>query len=42
MSICDRSSRFSFTGIIYSNFGIYTSFNGAILTWATVAANPRA
>ena len=32
--------RKDWSGIIYSNFGIYSSFNGELLTWATIAANP--
>ncbi|HEX8370750.1 MAG TPA: hypothetical protein VF604_19550 [Pyrinomonadaceae bacterium] len=29
--------RGDWSGLIYSNFGLYTSFNGALATWATVA-----
>lgn len=30
--------RGDWSSAIYSNFGLYTSFNGALLTWATLAA----
>jgi nucleoside phosphorylase len=29
--------RKDWSGVIYTNFGIYSSFNGALLTWATIA-----
>ena len=29
--------RGDWSGLVYSNFGIYTSFNGALATWATIA-----
>lgn len=29
--------RDGWSGLIYQNFGLYTSFNGALLTWATIA-----
>jgi nucleoside phosphorylase len=32
--------RKDWSGIIYSNFGIYSSFNGALLTWATISGDP--
>ncbi len=31
--------RKDWSGVIYENFGIYTSFNGALLTWATLAGH---
>jgi hypothetical protein len=32
--------RKDWSGVIYTNFGIYSSFNGALLTWATIAGDP--
>lgn len=29
--------RGDWSGLVYSNFGLYTSFNGALSTWATIA-----
>lgn len=31
--------REDWSGAIYTNFGLYTSFNGALLTWATIAGD---
>ncbi len=33
------SVRKDWSGVIYDDFGLYTSFNGALLTWATIAAH---
>jgi len=32
-----ESVRSDWSGAIYQNFGIYSSFNGALITWATIA-----
>ena len=34
--------RGDWSGLIYSNFGLYTSFNGALATWATIAGEGSA
>ncbi len=32
--------RETWSGQIYENFGLYTSMNGALITWATIAGDP--
>jgi nucleoside phosphorylase len=34
--------RGDWSGLIYTNFGLYTSFNGALATWATIAGEGSA
>lgn len=34
--------RADWSGLIYSSFGLFTSFNGALATWATIAGDGRA
>ncbi|MCG8454720.1 MAG: hypothetical protein MI919_00455 [Holophagales bacterium] len=34
--------RKDWSGLIYEDFGLYTSFNGALLTWATIAGGTAA
>ncbi len=36
----DDHLRDGWSGQIYENFGLYTSMNGALLTWATIAGDP--
>jgi nucleoside phosphorylase len=36
------SVRGDWSGLIYTNFGLYTSFNGALATWATIAGEGSA
>src|SRR5262249_13780137 len=34
--------RADWSGLIYTNFGLLTSYNGALATWATIAGEGRA
>lgn len=34
-----KKVRDDWSGLIYENFGLYTSMNGALLTWATIAGD---
>jgi nucleoside phosphorylase len=34
----DESIRGDWSGLVYNNFGFYTSFNGALATWAAITA----
>ncbi len=38
----DNELREGWSGQIYESFGIYTSMNGALVTWATIAGDPAA
>jgi nucleoside phosphorylase len=35
-AVISDSVRGDWSGLIYTNFGLYTSFNGALATWATI------
>lgn len=36
----DPKLREGWSGQVYENFGLYTSMNGALVTWATIAGDP--
>jgi nucleoside phosphorylase len=35
----DPNARDAWSSVLYEHFGLYTSFNGALATWATIAAS---
>lgn len=37
----DNDFRDNWSGEVYSSFGLYTSMNGALVTWATIAGNEK-
>lgn len=35
----DKNLRENWSGQVYTDFGLYTNMNGALLTWATIAGD---